>query len=496
MIECLGQRDIEIEDLAVDSRAVKAGSLFIALKGVERDGHDFISEALQKQARALVLEQVPFPDTVKNYASTTFVRVSDSRAALAHLAPYFFENPAEDLCLIGITGTNGKTTTAYLIDALLRQNGLQTSLLSTITYRLGDEEYPAKNTTPGLLDLHRLFSKMRSRGLSHVCMEVSSHALTQGRVAGLRFQTAVFSNLTEEHLDYHKTMEDYYRAKKGLFEQCVGRAIINGDDPWGKRLAAELSCPAWVYGLEGKCDIYPLDFTSGKAGIEMQVQSPLGRIAVRSPLVGRHNMYNLLAALSAGLSLGLSSEVITAGLASMTSIPGRFEQIDEGQDFTVIVDYAHTADALSRLLSAVAGLAHKRIITLFGCGGDRDRGKRPKMAQAAAEWSHKMILTSDNPRGEKPEAILEEVETGFRPKADGTGVDYEKIVDRQEAIGRAIDLAESGDVVVIAGKGHEGDQQIGNKRLPFDDRAEARSALKRRLGSIQKGSREESNVDH
>jgi len=486
MVECLGRRDIEIDDLAVDSRTVKRGTLFIALKGTERDGHDFIGDAIRNGASALVSEQAVLSGTREGKALPTLVRVADSRVALSHLAPYFFERPADDLCLIGVTGTNGKTTTAYLIDSLLRQNGFKTGLLSTVTYRLGNEDLAAHNTTPGPLDLHRLFSKMRSRDITHVTMEVSSHALSQGRVEGLGFQTAVFTNLTEEHLDYHLTMEAYFTAKKSLFEQCEGRAIVNGDDPWGRRLIQETSRPLWVYGIEEKWDIYPLRFASKSQGIAMQVQTPAGVIELSSPLVGRHNLYNLLAALGAGLALDLSTEIIAAGLAAMRAVPGRFEKIDAGQDFTVIVDYAHTADALSRLLAAVAALSTKRIITVFGCGGDRDRGKRPKMARAAAEWSHKIILTSDNPRREDPEAILREVEKGFESDI-GRWMDYEKIADRRAAIRRAIDLADVGDVVVIAGKGHESDQQIGSERLPFDDRTEARSALKQRLQSDRKG---------
>ncbi len=487
----LGNPDCEITDIAVDSRAVTPGTLFIALKGLEQNGHDFIPEAIQRGAAAIVMEESYVPPNSKQASSPVILRVADSKEALAHLAPYFFDHPALGLQLIGVTGTNGKTTTSYLIDAVLRENRFQSGLLSTVTYRLGTQEIRPLNTTPGLLDLHRFFSMARGAGLSHVVMEVSSHALDQERVKGLYFESAVFTNLSEEHLDYHETMAAYFEAKKKLFDQVDGRALINADDVWGRRLLEEVSCPAWTYGIEERGDLFPLRFSSTLNGIAMTVQSPVGEIEVVSALVGRHNIYNLLAAIGVGLSLGLSKDVIVSGIESMHAVPGRFEVIDEGQDFTVVVDYAHTADALSRLLQTVTDLARKDIVTLFGCGGDRDRGKRPKMARAAAALSQKIILTSDNPRTESPLSIIEEIEKGFERSGADMGrkaVDYETIVDRREAIARAIDEAQAGDVIVIAGKGHESDQQIGKERIPFDDREIARCRLKRRLAFHKKGS--------
>lgn len=480
--------DLNIKAIAVDSRSVLPGGLFVAMKGTKVDGHHFIGDAIERGAVAIVTEE-PVDKHLLGETEASFIQVDDSKAALAHLAPSFFEHPANDLHLIGITGTNGKTTTCYLIDSLLHACSLKSGRLSTITYRIGDNEIPATHTTPGLLDLHELFAKMREAGASHVAMEVSSHALDQGRVAGCNFETMVFTNLTEEHLDYHHSMEAYYQTKKQLCALTKGRCLINQDDPWGKRLLAELTQATWSYGIEANgtenaADIFPKQFVFDLNGIVMTVATPIGEIEVKSPLIGRYNVYNVLAAIGVGLSLGLSGEKIASGIAAMQGVPGRFEKIDMGQDFTVIVDYAHTSDALFRLLQAVAELGPRRIITLFGCGGDRDRGKRPKMAEAAAALSQKVILTSDNPRSESPLAIIREIETGFHHKEASFAeqrVDYEIIPDRGAAIKRAIQMAEPDDVVVIAGKGHETDQQIGSQRFPFDDRKVAREALKERF---------------
>ncbi|MFQ5596539.1 MAG: UDP-N-acetylmuramoyl-L-alanyl-D-glutamate--2,6-diaminopimelate ligase [Nitrospiria bacterium] len=478
VIELHGIGDGEIDSIADDSREVSPGSLFIARKGAQRDGHQFIGSAIQRGASAVVLEQ-PIPED-RESGPAAYVRVADSRAALSHLAPYFYGDPASALRLVGLTGTNGKTTTAYLIDAMLREAELHCGLLSSVIYRLGKEAVVPRNTTPGLLELQGCFAKMRKSKVTHVTMEVSSHSLHQGRVEGCTFETAVFTNLTEDHLDYHRTMEAYYAAKKKLFDQTKGRCVINGDDPWGKRLLKEVEAPCWSYGIARKGAIHPEWYRSDVNGIAMTVQTPAGKIDVASPLCGVHNIYNLLAAIGAGLSLGLGKSSIASAIRSMRSVPGRFEKIDEGQNFNVIVDYAHTEDALRRLLRAVSDLSPKRIITVFGCGGDRDKGKRPKMAAVAAAFSQVVILTSDNPRTERPEEIIREIETGF-PRGDAESGErshrFEKHLDRRKAIRRAVFLAEPGDAVVIAGKGHEAVQQIGNQRLPFDDRAEARRAL-------------------
>lgn len=480
IVEIVGEREVVIQEISSDSKRVSPGSLFVVLKGSRLDARRFIPEAIRRGAVAVVLEgDLPEIDLERDHP-VTFIRVADSRKALSHLAPYFFKDPAAGLRLIGVTGTNGKTTTAFLVHSLLKNAGLKTGLLGTVLYDLGGEILRPTHTTPGLIDLHRYFSRMRSAGVSHVAMEVSSHALDQGRVDGCRFGAAVFTNLTQDHLDYHGTMEAYFGSKRKLFDQTSGQRLINLDDPWGKILHDEYKGRSWGYGIERKGEIYPSRIESGFDGIQMTVQSPVGEIGVASSLVGRYNVYNLLAAAGVGISLGLSAKEISSGIASMTGVPGRFEKIDLGQDFTVIVDYAHTEDALSRLLEAVSLLSPRRIITVFGCGGDRDRGKRPKMGKVAARFSGKVLLTSDNPRGEPPLSILQEIEAGIRSEA--ASVDYEVIPNRREAIRRAVGLAETGDAVVIAGKGHENDQIIGSERLPFDDREEARAALAERLG--------------
>ncbi len=477
MIELLGKPNIEVDDIAIDSKTVSPGTLFVALKGHTQDGHDYIDDAIARGASA-VLSQEPISKKYKQATKTTFIQVTDTKEALRHLAPYFFNYPATKLNLIGITGTNGKTTTAYLVEALLNHAGKKTGLISTITTRYGHHEKKEKNTTPGLLDLQKIFSEMQKTSVTDVVMEVSSHALDQERVAGCIFETAVFTNLTQDHLDYHHTMENYFAAKKTLFEQTKGQWIVNLDDNWGKKLQETAPDRVWAYGIDHHDSLYPLCFKSTLAGLSMCVQSPIGEIEIEAHLSGRHNVYNILAAIGVGIASGLSKMQITEGIAALKQIPGRFEKIDLGQNFTVIVDYAHTPDALERLLSAVKTLGQKKIITCFGCGGDRDRDKRPLMGVAAMQ-SDFVILSSDNPRSEDPDQIISEIASGISAHSQKTGqtCHYDIISDRREAISHAIALAKPGDVVIIAGKGHETDQQIGTQIIAFDDRACAREAL-------------------
>lgn len=480
-MELCGKTDMEVGEVVTDSKKVSPGSLFVALRGMRQDGHRFIPEAVGRGAVAVVLEE-PIPGEYKrDDPPVTYIRVEDTRRALSHLASTFFENPMDHLRLIGITGTNGKTTTAFLVQSLLEHAGVKTGLLGTIFYHLGERTVKARNTTPGSLDLQRLFSEMRSSDVTHVVMEVSSHALDQGRVEACRFHTAVFTNLTQDHLDYHGTMEAYFASKQKLFDLTEGTRIINIDDPWGRGLKERLSSRCWSFGIEEKADFYPEKIVSGVDGIQMMIQTPVGGIEITSPLVGKHNIYNLIAAVAVGVAVGLSREAISGGVAAMKGVPGRFEKIDLGQDFVVIVDYAHTPDALARLLQAVGPLSSGRIITVFGCGGDRDRGKRAKMGEISARLSNKTIITSDNPRTESPSRIIQEIEAGVRALQTSAPGDYEVIPDRQEAIARGIGLAEQGDVVVIAGKGHEDYQLIGCERLSFDDREVARDLLAKRI---------------
>ncbi|TAK10363.1 MAG: UDP-N-acetylmuramoyl-L-alanyl-D-glutamate--2,6-diaminopimelate ligase [Candidatus Manganitrophaceae bacterium] len=477
-----GKADLEIASIASDSREVTPGGLFVALAGAKQDGRQYISEAIRRGATAIVAEGASGGVGLKDRKADpplVYIQVADARQALAHLASYFYGNPTDGLHLIGVTGTNGKTTTAFLAQALLRTAGFKTGLIGTVRFDLGDTLRTATHTTPGALELQSLFAEMRKAGTTHVVMEVSSHALDQGRVEGCWFDAAIFTNLTQDHLDYHGTLEAYFAAKRKLFDQ-TGMTLVNLDDSWGKRIRNEIPGRCWGYGIAERGDFYPKAMEIGPKGIEMTVASPLGEMEIRSPLVGRYNVYNLLAAIGAGAALGLSKESIVSGVAAMTGVPGRFEKIDAGQRFLVIVDYAHTEDALDRLLQAVADLHPSRIITVFGCGGDRDRGKRPKMGAVSARHSDVTLLTSDNPRSEPPLTIIQEIEAGLR-SADASA-HYEILPNRREAIERAIDLAEAGDAVVIAGKGHEDYQIIGAERLPFDDREVARAALERKHG--------------
>ncbi|MBI3802313.1 MAG: UDP-N-acetylmuramoyl-L-alanyl-D-glutamate--2,6-diaminopimelate ligase [Nitrospirae bacterium] len=485
--EVVGPTELEINDIASDSRKVRPGGLFVATVGTRQDGRLFIAEAIA-QGAAVVVAEGPLPSREQTAGKAgrpvTYIEVDQVRRALAHLASYFYGNPTDGLHLIGVTGTNGKTTTAFLTQALLRAGQFKTGLLGTVQFDLGGTVRPATHTTPGALELHALFGEMRGAGATHVVMEVSSHALDQGRVEGCWFDAAIFTNLTQDHLDYHGTLEAYFAAKRRLFEQ-TGMAIVNVDDPWGRRLREEIPNRSWSYGLGPEADFYPTSIESDLAGIRMTVQSPKGTLQIQSPLVGRYNVHNLLAAIAAGMALELSKEQIVAGVAAMSGVPGRFEKIDGGQNFWVIVDYAHTDDALTRLLQAVTDLSPRRIITIFGCGGDRDRGKRPKMGAVSARYSDITLLTSDNPRSEAPLAILQEIEAGL--KEEDPAARYEIIENRREAIGRAVDLATEGDAVVIAGKGHEDYQVIGEKRFPFDDREVARAALTALKGKAGRG---------
>ena len=390
----------------------------------------------------------------------------------------FYGKPDERLGLTGITGTNGKTTTAYLIDSVLRAPGHTTALIGTIEYHLAGRVLPAVNTTPESLDLVRLFAELERAGGTHATMEVSSHALALGRVYGLHFHTAVFTNLTRDHLDFHGTMEDYFAAKQTLFEGAGGPppafAVLNRDDEYARKLKVDAKTEVLWYGLGNESDLRALHISSGFHGLRFDVQHGKLRFAVESPLMGRINVYNILAACGAGLSYGIAPEAIARGIAELRAVPGRFERVDEGQPFVVVVDYAHTDDALRNVIAVARGLNPKRVITLFGCGGDRDRTKRPLMGQAAAEASDFVVLTSDNPRSEDPLAIMNDALVGIRR------VDVPHVVepDRAAAIARALKEAREGDMVILAGKGHETYQVLKDKTIPFDDRVVAREVLR------------------
>ncbi len=476
-----GDTDREVASLCYDSRQAGPGALFVAIRGFHADGHHYIPEAIRRGAAAIVSEEQDpslFLDPQRGAPQGTGparIAVTDSREALALLATTFYGSPSRSLRLVGITGTNGKTTTAFLLHAILEAGGSTAGLLGTVHYRIGGEVRPAPHTTPESLDLQRLLSQMVAAGDRSAVMEVSSHALALSRVAGCAFDVAVFTNLTQDHLDFHKTMEEYFEAKLRLFGLLKpgGVAVVNLDDPRGERVVARASDRVMTCGIQHHADVRAEQIRIDLEGIRLLARTPVGDIPVASSLVGQHNVYNLLAAVAAAVGLGIPPPQIQTGIMGLRQVPGRFETVDRGQPFTVVIDYAHTEDALSRLLATAKGLARGRLLTVFGCGGDRDRGKRPRMGEAAARWSDRVILTSDNPRTEDPLAILREIEPGLQ----GSGTPYEVIPDRRRAIARAIALARTDDLVVIAGKGHEDYQIVGTERVPFDDRQIAAEAI-------------------
>jgi UDP-N-acetylmuramoyl-L-alanyl-D-glutamate--2,6-diaminopimelate ligase len=467
--------DLEILEIAYDSRRVKQGDLFVAIRGEKTDGNNFAADAIARGAIAVFSEQSP-PDAIP--AGFAWVRVADARKALAISAANYYGRPAEVLKLIGVTGTNGKTTTAYLVDSVLRAAGCEVGLLGTITYRLVRASRPAPNTTPESLDLQNHLAEIVRSGGTHAVLEASSHALAMDRLWGCPFAVAIFTNLTRDHLDYHKTMEEYFASKRRLFAGTGAPApisgVINRDDEYGRRLFG-MASRTLTYGLDPGADVTTRKPTLSLSGIEFTAETPAGKIEIRSNLVGRPNVYNILAAVAAGVTLGLSREVIAAGIAQLSAVPGRFERVNAGQPFLVIVDYAHTDDALRNLLATARDLKlDGRIITLFGCGGDRDRTKRPLMGEAAGRASDIVVLTSDNPRSEDPLLIINDAIVGLQRTKAKLLVE----ADREKAIEVALDEARAGDIVLLAGKGHETYQVLRDRSIDFDDREVARRILR------------------
>ncbi|MBX3304137.1 MAG: UDP-N-acetylmuramoyl-L-alanyl-D-glutamate--2,6-diaminopimelate ligase [Nitrospira sp.] len=480
VLERQGDLSVAVKAITDDSRTASSQSLFVAVKGERVDGHRFISAALKGGASALVAQERV------SGISLPFVRVEDSRRALGFLGSRFYGDPSSRIRMIGVTGTNGKTTTTYVCKSLLEGLGRQVGLIGTVAYQIGTSTMPAAHTTPGALELQRLLAEMVTSGCTTAVMEVSSHALAQDRTSGCEYDVAVFSNLTQDHLDFHKTMEDYFQAKLRLFTGLAEghkrnkRAIINVDDSHGNRIVECSPVPVWTYALKSKADLRAEEVRLSIRGTTFTAATPVGNFSIESHLVGEHNVYNLLAAIGVALHEGATPDQIRLAVGNMLNVPGRFERVMAGQPFTVVVDYAHTEDALVRLLTTAEALKTGRIITVFGCGGDRDRGKRPKMGAAAVRYSDVVILTSDNPRTEDSHAILEQVEVGVveglrqRPH-----VQYRKIADRRQAIQEAVRQAQSPDMVLIAGKGHEDYQIVGTEKFHFDDREVARNAIQR-----------------
>lgn len=474
-----GNLAVPVRGIAYDSRKVEPGDVFIAIEGFQTDGHSYVEQAIAQGAAALVVQK-----PVAAPASVARVQVPDTRLALAMLSARFYGYPGRRLRLIGVTGTNGKTTTTYLLREIFQRAGSQVGLIGTIANWIGAHRLPVRHTTPESLDLQRLLAEMVAAGVDTVVMEVSSHALTLHRVAGCPFATAVFTNITQDHLDFHKDMADYLAAKKILFQMAENFVVINNDDPAAPELARAARAKVITYGIGQKADLRATDIQVNPRGASFQVQTPWGAARLNLKLTGYFNVSNALAALAAGVAHGLPLQIIVQALESVTGVPGRFELIDRGQDFTVVVDYAHTPDGLASILKTARQLPHKRLLTVFGCGGDRDRSKRPLMGEIAARGSDLVVVTSDNPRTEDPLRIIADIEEGVQ-KVRRPG-DYVVLPDRRRAIAYAIQTALPGDIVIIAGKGHEDYQIIGTTKFPFDDREEAVRALeKRRAGDCR-----------
>jgi UDP-N-acetylmuramoyl-L-alanyl-D-glutamate--2,6-diaminopimelate ligase len=470
----------EVTSVEYDSRRVKPGSLFVAMQGESSDGNRFIDQAIQAGAVAIVTDS----PAEKPREGVAWALVPHGRRALARISENFYKRPAERIAVTGITGTNGKSTTAFLIESILTAAGRKSALVGTIEYHVAGKLYPAPHTTPEALELARLFSEALGQGATEAVMEVSSHALAQQRVFGVPFDVAVFTNLTRDHLDYHKTMEEYFRAKRVLFEGCgtdPPRAVVtNLDDEYGAQLASfsrKRSSTVLTYGWDRG------DFHAEKAdvtprGTRFDMITPAERLAIFSPLIGRVNVYNILAAAAAAFARSCSGDAVARGVDSLTHVPGRFQRVDCGQPFTVVVDYAHTDDALRNLTALAREFVSrngsgKRVVTLFGCGGDRDRAKRPLMGEAAGRGSDFVVLTSDNPRSEDPRTIINDALVGLQK----SGVKYSVEVDRRKAIALAITEARPGDIVLLAGKGHEKVQVTREGSQPFDDVEVAREVL-------------------
>lgn len=482
----------EIAGLCYDSRQAQPGGLFFALRGVATDGHDHIEAARARGAVAVILE-----DPSRAPAGMAWLQVDDARLAMSRTAAAFYRNPTDGIPVIGITGTNGKTTTTFLVEAILARAAMPAAVLGTISYRFGNRDIPAPHTTPESVDLQKTLRELVDLGARAVVMEVSSHALEQRRVDGCRFDVGIFSNLTRDHLDYHRDMESYFGSKARLFTELLAAdqvkprrtAAINVDDEYGARLAAASAAPVVSYGLGEDAAVRSENVVFSVDGIACTLVTPKGTVPLRSQLLGRFNLYNILAAVAAGVALDLPLEAIREGIGGDVRVPGRLERVPNNRGVTVLVDYAHTGDALENVLRTVKEIATGRIITVFGCGGDRDRGKRPLMGAIAGRFSDLAIVTSDNPRTEEPGVILAEVLGGIRPLglreyavgelAEGIGErGFVAVESRRDAIRLAARAARPGDIVLLAGKGHEDYQIIGTVKHHFDDREEAAAAFR------------------
>jgi UDP-N-acetylmuramoyl-L-alanyl-D-glutamate--2,6-diaminopimelate ligase len=483
VVETHGDPGTAVRAVANDSNKVEPGALFCCVPGLVADGHEFAADAVKAGAVALCTMHrldLGVPEIV----------VTDARRALARMAAVIYGRPADRLTMFGVTGTNGKTTTAYLVESILAAAGRVPGLIGTIETHLGDKHLPGVRTTPESLDLQRLLRNMVDAGVDSVAMEVTSHALVLRRTEGIVFTAAAFTNLSQDHLDFHKNMEDYFEAKRSLFTpERAQRGAVNVDDAYGRKLAENSAIPCLTFGTSAEADVRATDVELSPTGNSFRLVTPMGEIGVESGLVGSFNVYNCMAAAATALQAGLALEPVGVGLRALRAVPGRFESIERGQPFAVIVDYAHTPDSLDNVLRAARDVAQRssgRLLCVFGAGGDRDRAKRPLMGAVAARLADVVIVTSDNPRSEEPEAIVSQILEGVTAES-ATGAD-EVLVDRTEAIEAALGRAQPGDVVVIAGKGHETGQEFADRTIPFDDRLVAAQLLER-LGWTEQPSR-------
>jgi UDP-N-acetylmuramoyl-L-alanyl-D-glutamate--2,6-diaminopimelate ligase len=462
-----------LRGISCNSKDTKRDFVFVALKGSCQDGNKFIQEAVANGARA-VISQEKVTGRLPESQRVAFVKVSDARKVLAQAAAEFYGHPSLGIKVIGITGTNGKTTVAYLIEAILKQAGFLPAVLGTVNYRFGDKVIPAKNTTPGAVELQSLLAQMLKAAVDYCALEVSSHALDQERTAGIKFHSAIFTNLTQDHLDYHKTIRNYFQCKLKLFHglEDASFAVVNNDSGYTSAIKKATSAKVVSYALENKATVMAEDLRMSTAGVEFLLKAPHTAANFKSRLIGRHNVYNILAAVTWALTEKIEIQAIKSAVEKFRCAPGRLEKIEFSGNFTVFVDYAHTDDALKNVLSALRCLTHKRLIIVFGCGGERDKLKRPKMGQVASELADYAIITNDNPRSEDPQQIIRDIRAGIAKD------NYCVIPERVAAIKRALSLARCGDIVLVAGKGHEHYQIIKDKLLPFDDHKIVKECLK------------------
>ncbi len=472
-IPSVQEEAVDIQSIEVDSRLVTPGDAFVCIPGYTVDGHDFAASAVENGAVVIIAEK-------ELDVSVPVIIVPDTTRALALMANVFYDNPTKKLELIGITGTNGKTTITYILEALFQANDKKTGVIGTIQMKIGDQAYKVANTTPHALDLQQSFARMNEEQVDVCMMEVSSHALDLGRVLGSDFSVAIYTNLSQDHLDYHRTMDAYFHAKSLLFSQLGNSyhpsktkyAIINADDAYCTRLQKATAQPIVTYGLHNKADVYATEVKYAHAETTFVLHTPIGDVPIQTPLIGSFNVYNMLAAASAALVRGVPLETIATTFKHIQGVDGRFEQVHEGQDFTVIVDYAHTPDSLQNVLETANEFAKNDVYVIVGCGGDRDKTKRPLMANIAVNYADHAIFTSDNPRTEDPVAILQDMTDGIER------TNYKTIVDRKKAIYDAVEKAKQDDIIIIAGKGHETEQIIGTKKYVFDDRQVAQEAIR------------------